>query len=1189
MVNSFRKCMIVFLCAVLLFPAFTAVVNADSDTNQKIPNLDLNFDLTIPATIDNGNVADFMEYFSGIVGRDIKLPATVSGSVYDAVYGLDLNNNNDNDQDNLGDIVNVPELRSMSWNDLRYAYKEAAVYTYVTDNRTVDYTINKYDFEIYERILWAMDHVVLAPEVVQNAQRAINYIISSEYKIVLASMDDARNQEKYSPTTVGQRRLRQAEVHWGNAMDQLAKGNTRPAMNAFQHANFRAQQVLALHGIEYTLEMMNQDSDGDGLPDMMENDYLTDSNNPDTDGDGLPDLYEVASTNTDPLKPDTDENSVRDGQEDFDEDQLNNLQEYNAGTNPLDADTDHDGLKDYEELNGYGTLPAKYDTDEDTVGDGREIELGLNPLHQDSDGDGVLDKDELFSQPIPLKPQALSSFETIGLVPELTIYGVPVEKHYVQIRDAHNIWKQLDHTYGIIGHAVDIETDSPFQSATISFNYNEFVLQGTRPENLKVLWYDEENDRYVVMTNQTLDRTNSKISVETNHFSKYLVVDWSKWVEGFSATFDPGRPTSIRGKINEIILATAYSDRNQGYLNNGAASFTDLQQVHTSGILSGSAATGQQLMGINSASYLQDAIDELSELDSSKWKALMLPVDRETSISSIDINSVLEKAQQNHIKIFPVNTGEATNPSFLSKLADETYSESFDMKFDTEANAVSILSGIYEQIKKEEDADSDGIPDSVETRGMRIADGSIVKTSVSLEDTNHDGIPDGRDSDGDGLFDGYEMGYTERNGNPLPAAKISLMNMGVSSDNSFKAILNKEVKIASALANEDYIDTYSNPWAEDSDQDGYMDQVDADPKDPYVSPIFLLHGNRSNVGSVFGAYNKLVDKDKEHLNDNEDSLNEQYSDYEKQRVKASDDGSFYNTLMQKYDETDIFLFNYANNGDYYLTAEAFNRYLNNLFNMGLIKSPVIGGVPEITIIAHSMGGLVSRSYIELSKDPRSTVFHDPKVKVKKLITMATPHWGGAHLAYGGAMFSPWSKSIPMLNPNHCIYEGCLKLDEDGNYSRDEDYYRGLSFESNINSQENHTEYYAFIGGAIGNIYNPAERFKKYIIPAFSWSPKTGSDYEPQALDYANNHVSEYYGDSGVTVNLDGSDGWVTINSGLGYKWKVFTSNLEINMEYKLIMFGPGNDKKRQSENVDHSEIYINSKVIDLIQSVLSLH
>ena len=110
----------------------------------------------------------------------------------------------------------------------------------------------------------------------------------------------------------------------------------------------------------------------------------------------------------------------------------------------------------------------------------------------------------------------------------------------------------------------------------------------------------------------------------------------------------------------------------------------------------------------------------------------------------------------------------------------------------------------------------------------------------------------------------------------------------------------------------------------------------------------------------------------------------------------------------------------------------------------------------------------------------------------------------------------------------------------------------------------------------------------YTIPAFTWSPQNGEEYEPQAKDYASNFVKEYYNDSDMVTNLDGSDSYVTINSGLGYKWKMFTKDFEINMDYKLIVFGPGEDKDRLPESVDHSPIHHNKRVLELVQNVLAL-
>ena len=116
------------------------------------------------------------------------------------------------------------------------------------------------------------------------------------------------------------------------------------------------------------VQQAGRDSDGDGLPDRMEQTlYGTDENNPDTDGDGLEDGWEVAN-GLDPLdsgEPDDQEieNTNADGEDageqnetfpdpdngpygDPDRDGLTNEQEAAIGTNPTASDSDGDGLND---------------------------------------------------------------------------------------------------------------------------------------------------------------------------------------------------------------------------------------------------------------------------------------------------------------------------------------------------------------------------------------------------------------------------------------------------------------------------------------------------------------------------------------------------------------------------------------------------------------------------------------------------------------------------------------------------------------------------------------------------------------------------------------------------------------------------------------------------------------------------
>ncbi len=174
---------------------------------------------------------------------------------------------------------------------------------------------------------------------------------------------------------------------------------------------------------------LNQDSDGDSLPDSVETNsriYVDETNtgtNPneaDTDDDALSDDWEIAndldpfddgSTNpvnggtgdpdldssdntneqtrgTDPKNADTDGDNLLDGVETGDR---NYLDPQNTGTDPLNTDTDGDGLRDdhednsgtFVDPNNTGTNPNNPDTDGDYFADGWEIENGRNPLNAD--------------------------------------------------------------------------------------------------------------------------------------------------------------------------------------------------------------------------------------------------------------------------------------------------------------------------------------------------------------------------------------------------------------------------------------------------------------------------------------------------------------------------------------------------------------------------------------------------------------------------------------------------------------------------------------------------------------------------------------------------------------------------------------------------------------------------------------
>lgn len=65
---------------------------------------------------------------------------------------------------------------------------------------------------------------------------------------------------------------------------------------------------------------------------------------------------------------------------DTDNDGLNDDEEAKYGTDAKIADTDNDNLSDYEEIMIWKTNPLNPDTDEDTYPDGQEVKNGFNPL-----------------------------------------------------------------------------------------------------------------------------------------------------------------------------------------------------------------------------------------------------------------------------------------------------------------------------------------------------------------------------------------------------------------------------------------------------------------------------------------------------------------------------------------------------------------------------------------------------------------------------------------------------------------------------------------------------------------------------------------------------------------------------------------------------------------------------------------
>lgn len=268
----------------------------------------------------------------------------------------------------------------------------------------------------------------------------------------------------------------------------------------------------------------DKDTDGDLIPDDLEPNYGTDKNDPDTDKDGLKDGYELF-LGLDPLKKDSDNNGITDDREDYDKDGLTNKEELDLETNPMSEDTDYDKLTDAEEVKLYGTSPLQYDTDEDGISDYNEVRMGINPKVKDSDS--LRYQTLSYNVPDDSKLKGVTSVTVRG-----SISGCIDEN--TRIKNVYAVDTLSSRIKALVGVPVDIESTGDFGSMTIVFKYSDEVDE----ENLKVLWYDEENNEYKILRNSVQDTEENTVSVSTTHFSKYMLIDEAVWVRTWASACD---------------------------------------------------------------------------------------------------------------------------------------------------------------------------------------------------------------------------------------------------------------------------------------------------------------------------------------------------------------------------------------------------------------------------------------------------------------------------------------------------------------------------------------------------------------------------------------------------------------------------------------------------------------------------
>lgn len=558
-----------------------------------------------------------------------------------------------------------------------------------------------------------------------------------------------------------------------------------------------------------------KDTDGDKLPDCVEQYLGSDSTLVDTDGDLLDDYYEVFVTGTDPTLIDTDENGITDGDEDFDEDGLTNLQEYELGTEPYNDDTDGDGLNDGEEINTYITDPLKVDTDDDGLEDGDEIYFETDPLNPDTDGNGVLDGDEKRFQTFIHKVENEDCAVTEVRV---SMEGTGNLQKATTVESIMNNDILCSEVVGLVGEPFEIKTTSQFDKATLTYVIDKSKLGDTEFDNLLFLWYDKENDNFVEL-DTVLDEDNSTVSVETTHFSKYMIVNREEWYKAWSTELYPSYYDYAPSGLSTVLVidcsgSMQYNDPYEAGRKKAAESFINvlrnkdnvaiLAEDSRPQILCNFTSVGQKNILLNSLNNIystggnnfdasiNQSIQLLKTQTGASKKMIVFMSDGGCNIS----DSYLKEADSLDISIYTIGFGLGSDDKTLEHMAKMTHGEFY------KAITTNDLADIYSQIALDtffdtKDTDGDGLYDVFELAGIRVQNGQIVNTRYDLPDT-----------DKDGLKDGVEI-------EPVPIYKTIIMD-------------HKEQEVTAGY----YFIMNSNPESnDDSDGDGYSDIEDPYPMD----------------------------------------------------------------------------------------------------------------------------------------------------------------------------------------------------------------------------------------------------------------------------------------------------------------------------------------------------------------------
>ena len=492
------------------------------------------------------------------------------------------------------------------------------------------------------------------------------------------------------------------------------------------------------------------DSDGDNLPDDVENYLGLDPTKKDTDGDGLMDRLELEIA-TDPKIIDTDGDNITDYYEDYDGDGLTNGYEVELGTSPIYADTDLDGVNDFEEVTVYHTNPN--DDDPLVFNDSFVVEEKSSPISE-------------------VNPVSASvSLELPGE------QAASIEVTPVDISDSPLISATIP---GYLGQAYDFTTDATFESAMLTFTYDTNLGTISDTFQPRIYYFNEADGTFEELPDQIAE--DGCVTVTVTHFSTYILLnkvefdkvweeeirtpdDTSVGMTGLDIVFVIDSSGSMSSNDRNDLRITAAKEFVSQLGENDRAAVVDfdssatLLQAFTNDhdLLNTAIESINSYGGTNLSNGMNMAITQFtaeSYTRTDAYKYIIFLTDGDGSYSS----SYTTTATENNIIVYTIGLGSGVDEEVLTEIAEGTGGKYYF------ASIAEDLPNIYEDVSFETvdyttDSNNDGISDYytqlIYDGKLRPSNGSSAFKHIDFNYDKDGNLSD--DYDGDGLKNGEEL------------------------------------------------------------------------------------------------------------------------------------------------------------------------------------------------------------------------------------------------------------------------------------------------------------------------------------------------------------------------------------------------------------------------------------------------